>query len=471
MKNWLLVVICTACLGMQVRSQCIVALGDQVSYGTGNTWIGYVYDNSNFTSYRGYVNEGGGASPNFDQNFGGNTATFATWLCAVYAETFSVRYKLRRNFPAGYYEFTVGGDDGYRFSINGGSSWLIDNWADHPYTTTTVTVYLNGSYDMVLEYYDNGAENRVSFELKNACVATGDQTVYGTNNVWRGYVYDGTSFNIYKGMVQAGNAVSPYFSQNFGGDNVTYHTNSCPVQTETFSVRYRLRKTFDNGTYLFLVGGDDGYRLSLDGGATWVINAWNDHGYQVSNYTAVLDGTYDLVLEYYENGGGNQVSFDVSVISLLPVELLHFSGEEKNGKVYLDWATANGGHFIVERSSDGKNFSPINEPDGYAYVDASPLPGLNYYRLRMSDKEGITTYSNIVMVKTKAVTSLKLMHNTLYVQSDPNAMVNIFDMQGRLVLQCRANTPVPLQLKGIYHVQVRNAQAILLNKKILLTGN
>lgn len=472
MKNWLLVVICTVCLGMQAGSQCLYTQGDQVSYGTNNRWIGYVYDNMNFTGYRSYMNEGTSGDPSFDQHFGsGLLNVFTTNGCIVESETFSVRYKLRKTFGAGNYQFTVGGDDGYRFSIDGGATWLINAWNDHPFQTSTVTIYLDGTYDMVLEYYENGSDNRVYFKLEQGCGGTTDPSVYGTNNVWRGYVYDGTNFDAYKGMVLEGNSASPYFNENFGGDNLMYATNSCAVQTETFSVRYRLRKTFDYGIYQFLVGGDDGYRLSLDGGATWIINAWNDHGYQVSNYTITLSGTYDLVLEYYENGGANQVSFDVNLLSILPVHLLHFTGEEKSGKVYLNWASVNGGHFMVERSHDGKKFTAIDETDGLAYTDASPLPGMNYYRLQMKDKDGVINYSNIVMVRTNAITSLKIIHNTLHVQSDYNAMVNIYDMQGRLVMQCRANTQVPLRLKGIYHVQVRNAHAILLNKKILLTDN
>nr|HPZ89126.1 hypothetical protein [Flavihumibacter sp.] len=109
--------------------------GDEVTYGTGNIWRGYVYNNSNLGNYRGYVTEGSASSPNFDENFGGDDVTYATNGCGTQTETFSVRYKLRKNFAAGTYTFTIGGDDGYRFSVTGGSSWLIDNWVDQGYTT------------------------------------------------------------------------------------------------------------------------------------------------------------------------------------------------------------------------------------------------------------------------------------------------------------------------------------------------
>jgi hypothetical protein len=81
-------------------------------------------------------------------------------------------------------------------------------------------------------------------------------------------------------------------------------------------LRYRLQKTFLKGTYTFAIGGDDGYRLSLDGGATWVINRWVDQGYAVTNYTTLLNGTYNIVLEYYENSGGNRISYNLTQLAL-----------------------------------------------------------------------------------------------------------------------------------------------------------
>ena len=82
-----------------------------------------------------------------------------------------------------------------------------------------------------------------------SCTPQGNQTSFGTNNVWRGYVYDNADFTSYKGYVTEGSASSPNFDENFGGDNVTYTTNGCSINTTTFSVRYKLRKNFTNANY------------------------------------------------------------------------------------------------------------------------------------------------------------------------------------------------------------------------------
>ncbi len=96
----------------------------------------------------------------------------------------------------------------------------------------------------------------------------------------------------------------------------------------------------------------------------------------------------------------------------LPVELLYFNAEPNGNKVVdLHWATAsekNNDYFTVERSRDGLRFEALlrvpgagttSEPQIYAAVDAQPLPGLAYYRLRQTDYDGAFSYSHIVAVQ------------------------------------------------------------------------
>ena len=436
------------------QAQCVPA-GNQTTYGTSNTWIGYVYQGSSFTKYKGYVNEGNSSSPNFDESFGGAQTNYATNGCPVYTDTFSVRYKLTQVLSDGDYTFVVGGDDGYRLSLDGGSTYVINQWSTQSYGTTTYSVHLNGSYNIVLEYYENFGDNRISFNMTKACTGTGDPSVYGTGNKWNGYVYTGMNFNNYKGHVIEGSSTSPNFDEGFGGDNVTYTTSDCSINTTQFSVRYRLQSTFPNGTYKFTVGGDDGYRLSLDGGSTYVINMWNDQGYNTTTYTAVLNGTYNMVLDYYENGGSNRISFTQTGGATLPVTISSFTGiMEQNHKVSLDWKTmmeAQIDHYDVERSSDGANWLTVASVESkhtdsthdyeldYNYTDAYPLSGTSYYRLMIAGKQGIENYSEVVSVSNSQVAGLKIyptvvQNNTLFVESGkalPNARLEFFDLTGK----------------------------------------
>jgi hypothetical protein len=441
-----------------ICSQSCTPQGNETSYGSNNTWIGYVYDNLNFTNYKGYVNEGTTGNPNFDESFGGDNVMYATNGCPVQTETFSVRYKLTKTFTNASYDFTVGGDDGFRLSLDGGTTWVINRWNDQSYTTTTYTATLNGSYNMVLEYYENGGGNRISFSVVTGCSGSENTATYGASDVWKGYVYTGMNFNSYKGMVTQGSAGHISFDQDFGGSNVQYATSGCGVQTENFSVRYRLTKTFA-GNYSFVVGGDDGYRLSFDGGSTWAINHWNDQSYNTTTYTTNLNGSYNMVLEYYENSGENRISLFMQPNSVLKLSLLSFSGRKDANNVVLDWnlsADSDPFSFDIERSPDGRTFDRIQTIPGtsgiitsnnrqYSYDDATPLTGNSFYRLKMTDQKGKISYSYIVFIHESITKPGELTlfptiitDNIIYCKTGraiSKAMINLRDISGRLIYQ------------------------------------
>lgn len=434
-------------------AQSCSPLGDQTSYGTNNTWIGYVYDNSNFTNYRGYITEGNASSPNFDESFGGSNVSFSTNGCPVTTTTFSVRFRLRKVFPNGAYQFTVGGDDGYRLSFDGGATWVINNWSDHAYQTTTITTTLNGPSDIVLEFYENSGDNRISFNMQNSCLGTGNQNQYGAGNIWRGYLYSGTNFNTYKGFVTRGNSSNPNFDESFGGSNVNYNTSDCSVPTEGFSARFRLSRHFTNGTYIISVGGDDGYRFSLDGGATWAINRWSDQSYSISTITRTLNGNYDLVIEFYENSGQNRLSFDVSNITLA-TKLGQWDWKLQQDQLLLQWTSLmeedNAG-FIVEKSLNNQQFKQIgkvkslavngnsNSSLNYQFTDPSGNLEKAWYRLGILGKNAEITYSQIIYFPGRSEKGYNLYptiisNNTVNIRA-PKAgerlEIELYDISGR----------------------------------------
>jgi Secretion system C-terminal sorting domain len=93
--------------------------------------------------------------------------------------------------------------------------------------------------------------------------------------------------------------------------------------------------------------------------------------------------------------------------SALPVDLLGFTVKPVNGAARLEWATAterNNAYFSIERSTDGLNFTAIDEVRGagnsalrqsYAFTDKDPIKGLVYYRLKQVDFDGDFEYSPI----------------------------------------------------------------------------
>lgn len=426
------------------------------TYGTNNVWIGYVFDGTGFNTYSGYINEGNISSPNFDESFGGSNTNFNTIDgCAVQTETFSVRYKLKQSFTDADYTVVVGADDGYRLSVDGGATWVIDKWVLQSYTSTTQTIHLNGSANLVLEYYENSGDNRISFNITKNCTASGNPLTFGTNNKWIGYIYSGMNFDTYKGYVFEGNAASANFDESFGGDNVSYGTSDCPITTSQFSVRYRLTTTLTPGIYTIVVGADDGYRLSLNGGSTYVINKWNDQGYNATTYTATLSGTQNMVLEYYENGGANRVSFNISGGTILPVTFGGFDADFKDNHVELVWKTMMEkgiDHYEVERSADGVNFTQIASMPSkttistnayqliYNFTDENPFSGISFYRIKVVGRDNYTNQSPVVQINNmNQIQGIKIFptlveHNTVHVQTDKtlrNARLEFFDLSGK----------------------------------------
>ncbi len=132
-----------------------------------------------------------------------------------------------------------------------------------------------------------------------------DQNTEGINE-WVGHIYN-DRFGTYLGRYTK----PAIFDENFGNSgcfNFSYNGQAGVVNTETFSVRYRMRSAL-KGMYSVSIGSDDGSRLNIDG--TEVYNQWSDHSYAVNqNVLISLSGSSSLLLEYYENSGGNRVSLN-----------------------------------------------------------------------------------------------------------------------------------------------------------------
>ncbi|MGB6036238.1 MAG: hypothetical protein WBG42_08215, partial [Cryomorphaceae bacterium] len=83
-------------------------------------------------------------------------------------------------------------------------------------------------------------------------------------------------------------------------------------------------------------------------------------------------------------------------LNILPITLLSFHAEVKDGLVHTNWVTAsehNNDFFTVERSKDGNVWEKVGTVDGagnsnteltYAFVDDDPYSGISYYRLRQT---------------------------------------------------------------------------------------
>lgn len=198
----------------------------------------------------------------------------------------------------------------------------------------------------------------------------------------------------------------------------------------------------------------------------------------------------------------NTVEFTTGSEQPLPIELLDFYAEAKNGFIEIKWITAsekNNDFFTLERSLDGKEFRPIGEVDGmgnsvettyYTYEDHNPSLGVQYYQLKQTDFDGAYEYSKIIRVSYQEhmsqfeVTVFPNPVSTSYdfaVQinssnKESSVSISIFDMLGREHYRAIVEAESALnEIKiskaslsaGIYIVSVQQADKIT-KKRIIV---
>jgi hypothetical protein len=131
-----------------------------------------------------------------------------------------------------------------------------------------------------------------------------------------------------------------------------------------------------------------------------------------------------------------------------------FSIQKQKNTAVLSWRIVmeqNSKEYQVERSADGVIFNVIgtvaskNNPSGsdYTYVDAYPLSGNNYYRLKSIDIDGKFSYSNIDEITFNLNANNVIVYpnpakNILTVQSNfkgEKLNISITDLAGRKILQ------------------------------------
>jgi hypothetical protein len=111
-----------------------------------------------------------------------------TSLCNSFTINYAIKFKMTKSFAPDYYKVTTGADDGYRFSIDGGASYVsaLSNWTTHAYSSTTSTVYLNGSTNLVFDYYQQPAISRIVFNYVPCNSSTAPTAISGTATICNG---------------------------------------------------------------------------------------------------------------------------------------------------------------------------------------------------------------------------------------------------------------------------------------------
>ncbi|UEG49391.1 hypothetical protein LK994_12185 [Ferruginibacter lapsinanis] len=140
----------------------------------------------------------------------------------------------------------------------------------------------------------------------------------------------------------------------------------------------------------------------------------------------------------------------------LPVKFSSVKASQQNENIAVEWKVENETNvksYQIERSADGVHFNKVNtttvnanNAGVYNWFDLSPVNGNNYYRIRIEDQAGATTYSQIVKV------TLGNKENSITVLTNPIEN-NIISLQFNN------------QIAGVYKIRLYNLTGQMIDSK------
>lgn len=256
------------------------------------------------------------------------------------------------------------------------------------------TMYLGGYNKIVV--YNNDSWSVIDMELVNPAIENvmdikfdenGDMWVGTQAGVWR---YTGSAWINYN-MANAGIASDYVKTIAIGNGKVyigAYNVFNAPY--------YGGISIFDGTGWTSILQPGSGlpHKQVEDLGVDTLGNLW-------------ILAQSEAIAVYNENG---VVGFNCEgkTLNPLPVTLTSFSATKfKETDAMLRWIAdeTDGLRYDIERSTDGRNFRKIGEalaqniPNAsYSFVDENPLPGRNYYRLKIIRSTGNISHSRVAML-------------------------------------------------------------------------
>ena len=222
-----------------------------------------------------------------------------------------------------------------------------------------------------------------------------------------------------------GGVITP--AQVSGADDLLYTIRFQNTGTDT-AFNVVVRDTLGNEVdvkSLQMVTSSHNYQLNIKDGnkLTWyfkniqlvdsITNEPASHGYivyRIKPKTSLLPGdtiknTAGIYFDFNLPVSTNTARTVVETVTL-PVTLISFHAKRSGKQNEIEWSVAEEmtlAGYSVERSSNGSQFKTIghvtaSKSSRYNFTDVSPEKAINYYRLKMTDKDGKYKYSAVKSV-------------------------------------------------------------------------
>lgn len=253
-------------------------------------WSGEYFDNVSLTAPAYTTRED--ANINFNWGYGPPAGGMPT-------NSFSVRWSGTFNFAEGNYRFYAKVDDGVQVYVDG--ERIINGWRDGGLRLYTADRTLAaGDHTIQVEYYDRIQVARVYFWWKQLTGTTptptptpGPTTTPVPGEGWYGEFYNN------KDLTGSPVATShdPCIGFEWGTDSPMPG-----VWSDHFSARWTTKAYLKTDHYRFCAMSDDGARIWV--GGELVLDEWHaNNGVSYCGDYWAKTGTYDVKVEYYEDGG------------------------------------------------------------------------------------------------------------------------------------------------------------------------
>jgi hypothetical protein len=283
-------VVCTLLLAPKTSSQTSAPRASSTACAPARAippdyWRGEYFNNRDLSGAPILIRNDGARALDFDWALGGPAPE-----CGVGVDDFAARWTRTAAFAAGSYRFTITADDGVRLLIDGQEQ--LNQWREQPLSTHTVDVALTaGNHRITLEYFERLGSAIVKLAwAAHPCLANVPA------DHWRGEYFNNTAPGGQPQMVRDdGNG---FLDLVWGAQSPAA---DCGLNADNFAARWTRTVAFGEGVHRFTAGGDDGFRIFIDGQLK--LDRWQAPPASYSFDVPLTAGNHQIALEYRESTG------------------------------------------------------------------------------------------------------------------------------------------------------------------------